>query len=81
MKWGNIQLKKMSKYIFKEMFIKNIVFSRSDPNEKPINAAICYPLKYLSYKDIMRLVDKFRVEFQHNQNLINNNNNKDNQKF
>ena len=65
MKKFEIENNIMSKYIFKEMFIKNIVFSRSDPNEKPINAAICYPLKYLSYKDIMRLVDKFKVTFEH----------------
>ena len=71
----------MSKYIFKEMFIKEILFNRSEPSQKPVNAGISFPLRYLSYKDIMRLVDKFRVEFQHNQNLINNNNNQDNQHF
>ncbi len=65
MKKFEIENNIMSKYIFKEMFIKGIVFNRSEATEKPINAAICYPLKYLSYKDIMRLVDKFKVTFEH----------------
>jgi hypothetical protein len=61
--------------IFKEMFLKEIYFNRNDSIKNVYNNGISYPLKFLSYKDVMKLVDKFRVII--NENAINDNNDDD----
>ena len=50
--------------VFKEMFIKEVFFNRDESNKKNLNNGISEPLKFLSYKDVMNLVDKFKFDFK-----------------
>ena len=59
----------IARNIFKEMFLKEIFFNRNDSIKNVYNNGISYPLKFLSYKDVMKLVDKFKVSINDN-NII-----------
>ena len=59
----------IARNIFKEMFLKEIFFNRNDSVKNVYNNGISYPLKFLSYKDVMKLVDKFKVSINDN-NII-----------
>ena len=55
--------------VFKEMFIKEVFFNRDELNKKNLNNGISEPLKFLSYKDVMNLVDKFKFDYKEIDNL------------
>ena len=50
--------------VFKEMFIKEVFFNRDELNKKNLNNGISEPLKFLSYKEVMNLVDKFKYDYR-----------------
>ena len=57
------------------MFLKNIFFNRNDNNKRININCISSPLKFLSYKNVMKLVDKLKVSYieNENENEINEN--------
>ena len=46
------------------MFIKEVFFNRDELNKKNLNNGISEPLKFLSYKEVMNLVDKFKYDYR-----------------
>ena len=45
----------------KKCLLKKFFFNRDELNKKNLNNGISEPLKFLSYKEVMNLVDKFNI--------------------
>ena len=75
LKQYNFEYNVIPKNIFMEMFLKNIFFNRNDNNKRININCISSPLKFLSYKNVMKLVDKLKVSYieNENENEINEN--------
>ena len=52
--------------IFMEMFLKEVFFNRNENDKRNNINCISYPLKFLSYKEVMKLIDKFTFSFEPN---------------
>ena len=50
--------------IFMEMFLKEVFFNRNENDKRNNINCISYPLKFLSYKEVMKLIDKFTFSFE-----------------
>ena len=70
LKQYNFEYNIIPKNIFMEMFLKNIFFNRNENNKRINVNCISSPLKYLSYKNVMKLVDKLKVSYIENDNEV-----------
>ena len=70
LKQYNFEYNVIPKNVFMEMFLKNIFFNRNDNNKRININCISPPLKYLSYKNVMKLVDKLKVSYVDDKNEI-----------